>query len=425
MNDEGILVRRLSVVALFLAARLPLFFLRKPFYDELFTAWIAAKPFAEIVTALHHDSGPPLYYFAVHLFGHARLLSLVCAGVTFLLVMRRSLIAALLLTLYPAAALMAVDGRAYAMCGMFVAVGVVALEEDHRFAGALAFVLAAYTHYYGVLFFPLLLLRGRRGLGPFALAAILFAPGFLLALHQPAEAMAWNAFPPMWSLANLSFAGHYADGLLTSPPLAVVIGAMVMFIFAACRSWRFAPAVLIPLTLTLLFAAAGRSIYFPLRFESVIAAPLVLWLAASLARWPSAVRTTLAAALALTGALVLTRGTLAHAYAGESDGVRAARLVRARVPAGEPVVASGYNWLEAQSVLPRVTAFPLEQAQHPGWWRPLPAYDTRNLPADFVWIGNAEAPELAALRRVRRALPLGQAGNVVILRMRVLTTALH
>ena len=54
-------VRRPALILLlFAAARIPLLLVRAPFFDELFTRWISAKPFAEIVAALRWDSGPPL-----------------------------------------------------------------------------------------------------------------------------------------------------------------------------------------------------------------------------------------------------------------------------------------------------------------------------------------------------------------------------
>src|SRR5438094_866007 len=64
------------VLLLFLAARVPLLFLRQPFYDELFTQWISAKSFAGILDALRFDSGPPLYYWLlVLLLPYARALA--------------------------------------------------------------------------------------------------------------------------------------------------------------------------------------------------------------------------------------------------------------------------------------------------------------------------------------------------------------
>src|SRR5229473_899337 len=71
---------------IFLGVRVLLLIHRAPFFDELFTRWIAGKSFAGILSALRHDSGPPLFYFAVHLLGDppveaTRVLSLVCAAI--------------------------------------------------------------------------------------------------------------------------------------------------------------------------------------------------------------------------------------------------------------------------------------------------------------------------------------------------------
>jgi len=124
----------ISGTLLFLLLRAALLFWRQPFFDELFTVWIAAKPFAGIVEALRFDSGPPLYYFVVHgmfLRGvlAARLLSLACAGVTFILLRSRTT-AAFIYAVFPPAVLFAVDARSYAMCAMFITIGVLALHRD-------------------------------------------------------------------------------------------------------------------------------------------------------------------------------------------------------------------------------------------------------------------------------------------------------
>src|SRR5438034_951811 len=78
MNGEGrseFIVHRSSfIVLLFFVPRLFLLFLRQPFFDELFTHWIAAKSFGGILEALRFDSGPPLYYFVVHALGNPPLI---------------------------------------------------------------------------------------------------------------------------------------------------------------------------------------------------------------------------------------------------------------------------------------------------------------------------------------------------------------
>src|SRR5216684_7263597 len=121
------------------------------------------------------------------------------------------MLAAILLAVFPPAALFAVDARAYAMCAMFVTIAVLAIDGDRPVVAALALVAAAYSHYYGVLFFPILLIgpaaeplrlrsgqaaavrpagpfgfaQGRRQryarIGSLALASVLYLPGFWLA----------------------------------------------------------------------------------------------------------------------------------------------------------------------------------------------------------------------------------------------------
>src|SRR5258708_33304644 len=81
----------LLIAIFFLALRVPLLVTREPFFDELFTRWIAGKSFAGILAALRLDSGPPLYYFVVHAIGDpsivaTRVLSLSCAAGSIVLI---------------------------------------------------------------------------------------------------------------------------------------------------------------------------------------------------------------------------------------------------------------------------------------------------------------------------------------------------
>jgi uncharacterized membrane protein len=170
--------------ALFLALRLPLLVTRAPFFDELFTRWIAGRSFAGLLSALRYDSGPPLYYFIVHAIGDpaveaTRVLSLLFAAISIAVILRAkmtaggggphtetgvgpasspAILAAVLLAVFPPAVLFAADARAYALCAMCVTIAVLAVDDDRPFVAALALVLAAYSHYYGVLFFPILLM---------------------------------------------------------------------------------------------------------------------------------------------------------------------------------------------------------------------------------------------------------------------------
>lgn len=396
--------RSLLIAALFLAARVPLLLFRQPFYDELFTHWIAAKPFGGILTALHYDSGPPLYYFLVHLLGNpsitgTRVLSLVFSTIALAaLLIERHHAPALLLAVSPPAVLFAADARAYAMCAMFVTLGILALDREKRWAATAVFVLAAYSHYYGVLFFPLLLTRrrGEHGETPLRVSAsprellvalVAFAPGIWLALHQPRASMAWMQ----------SFT--YPDALWARPPLLLAIAVVALMVAAAWPFNRYTLMTVVPWLLAL-------PIYVPLRFESVIATPLALWLGTKR-------RAIVIAPLAVALAMVVALGILEH-RSRPFDDYRdvAMRVVSAR----EPVVASGYLYLETISVRDAV-AFPAEQAQHPGWR--VAATSGSELPSGtFLWVGERAAPELAILRRSRSVQPLYINDRAMIARVR-------
>jgi len=368
------------VAILFLVPRVALLFARRPFFDELFTRWISAKRFEGILAALHHDSGPPLYYFLVHLIGNPpvavlRAVSLLfaAAALAALLIAKRNT-AALLLAVFPPAVLFSVDARAYALCAMFVTFGVLALDAKRPTAAALAFVAAAYSHYYGVLFFPLAWRRWWLFL--------LFAPGAWLAFEQPRMAIAW--------IGTI----HYPEVLFARPPLWLAIAGGALLVAAAVRVNRFAVMTLVPLGLAL-----ALGVYFPLRFESVIAAPLVLWLALSARRW-------MVPLLVAVGAAFCIQGIAEH-WQRPVDDYRAAAQQLARIASpGERIVASGYLYLEAASVLDgRVQAFPAEQAEHPGW-RALARPGSVPPPGPFLWIGERAAPELVIIRRTRTAMPV-------------------
>ncbi|MGH9422696.1 MAG: hypothetical protein ACRD3J_22170, partial [Thermoanaerobaculia bacterium] len=326
------------ILLLFAAARIPLLVFRAPFFDELFTHWIAGKSLVEILAALRHDSGPPLYYFVVHLIGDpavmgTRVLSLLCAAISIILILRSgrwdpaaspAVMAALVLAVFPAAVLFAADARAYAMCAMFVTMGVLAIDEGRPVLAAITLVAGAYCHYYGVLFFPLLLLTaagpaavqpaGRRRYGAVALALVLYLPGFWLAFHQPAEARAWMA-------------ARWPDSLFVRPPLALAIIGAVVFI-VSLRFNRYMVMVLVPLIL-----AVALRVYVPLRFEAVVAAPLVLWLAESLRRnrFQVMLMTALVAVLGIWSAL----GIIDHARRPPDPYRQAALWIAGNIPSNE------------------------------------------------------------------------------------------
>ncbi|HEY6844488.1 MAG TPA: hypothetical protein VI391_09985 [Thermoanaerobaculia bacterium] len=396
------LTANVLVILLFFALRIPLLIVRQPFFDELFTRWIAARSFAGILGALRYDSGPPLYYCIVHLMGDPPVAVLRCVSLLFAtialaaLLARKQIVAAALLAVFPPAVLFAVDSRAYALCAMFVTMGVL-LIDDRPYLSALSFVAAAYSHYYGALLIPLSLGRGWRGapgerrpsIKTFALSVLLFAPGVWLALHQPRESVAWIGPFPQWP-----------EALFARPPIWLLILAAVLIVAAGYRLNRFAAMTLIPLAIALVLR-----IYFPLRFESVIAAPFVLWIAAS-------ARKVLIAPLLAIGVAISAIGIIDHAQRPVDDYRAAAEFVRS---APGTVVASGYLYLETISLRPAV-AFPPEQAVHPGWRAT--ATSASGLPrGPFIWIGERYAPELALIERSRRTTPLFVYGRAAVVRV--------
>jgi hypothetical protein len=389
------------ILLLFAAARIPLLLVRAPFFDELFTRWIAAKSFAGILDALRHDSGPPLYYFLVHLLGDpsvvaTRVLSLVCAAIAIVLILRKTgATPALLLAVFPPAVLFAADARAYALCAMFVTMAILAIDDDRPMLAALALVAAAYSHYYGVLFFPILLMtpavepaavqpasrRRYASFGAFALAVTLYIPGFWLALHQPSEARAWMT-------------ASWPDALFIRPPLALaIIGAIAVAL--SLRVNRYLVMVLVPLIL-----AIALRVYVPMRFETVIATPLVLCLAESLRR--NRYRLMLTTALMTIAILWTALGIIDHTNRPPEPYRQAACWIAANIPPNGTVVASGYCYLETlMNGHTRVVALPPEQAEHPGW-RAQPRAGVPIPPGAFYWTGERGAPELRSLIREHR-----------------------
>lgn len=418
-----------ALLAAFLLVRLFFLVVREPFFDELFTLWMAAKPLGEILPALRLDSGPPLYYLIARFddLGALRLLSLAFATAGFVaLLLWRSLgpirlVAAALLAVYPPAVIYAADARAYALCGALIGVAVLLVDAKRPFAAAAALVVAAYGHFLAVLFLPILLLRGRRGVAAFAAACVAFVPGALLALSQPKEALAWQtAEHPLSALLSLSFVGNYPESLLRTPPHIVVWTIAAVTLVALARAWRFAPYVLIPVAGAIVLAIAGRDVYTPLRFESLIAVPLVLWLADSLSRWRRGVAVALAVALVAGAGFTLWRGGAAFYAEPQNRWVAMVRTAEKIARRGEPLVVTGYYVLPAAVMLQRpFIAFPPEQLAHPGWRVSLSREEAeravRDLPAgSHLVLADAGSEELQAIARVRGARLIHRDGATVI-----------
>jgi len=380
-----------GILALFFALRLPLAHYRQPFFDELFTRWISAKSFGGIVSALRYDSGPPLYYFLVHLFAEGRLISLVASLIAIVLLLRKErFFAAAFVAVFPPSVLFAIDARSYALCALFVTIAVLYEKVD-----AIALVLAAYSHFYGVLFFPLLVRKPKS----LALAVVLFAPGFALAAVQPAAARQWMTFA-------------WPDALFVPPPIALaVLGGLALLV--SLRLNKYLAMVLVPLVL-----AIALRVYVPLRFESVIATPLALCIAEGVKARKGILQEALASILLGAAAIWSVIGIVDHANRGPDDYRRAASYLAYTVSRQERVVASGYLYLETvENGRPDAFAFPVEQAIHPGWRAFATAKDAVPQPP-FVWIGERGSRELSLIAAHHRVEPLCFNARAMVARIR-------
>lgn len=426
------------IALLFLSVRALITYARDPFSDELFTVLLARRPFQAILPSLLNDSGPPLYYFVARIpsVDAGRVLSVVFASIPLLvLLLQKRWLPALLLAVHPAAAIFAAAARPYALCGTLIAVGILLMERNRVEAAAAAFVGGAYAHFAAAFFLPTLLfaplLAGtiaapprfsrhsprERAVRSTALAALAFLPAFVLAVQQPRAATAWISRPTFKGVLNaLAFIGDDPG-----PPLWVMFVACALTVVAAGRSWRFAPLVLLPLGLCVALSVLRPS-YFPIRFASLLAFPLVLWIADSLAGWGRTKRVILAGALVAVGFGSILVGAITHLQRPLGDYRQAAIQLRRNAAPNDVIVATGFLYLEVahQFGEGRVQAFPREQAIHPGWRvPPRRQVDTRSLPpAPFLWIGERTAPELAAIRRERETRLLYQNRRALILHVR-------
>jgi hypothetical protein len=380
-----------GILALFFALRVPLAHYRQPFFDELFTRWISAKSFNGIVAALRYDSGPPLYYFLVHLFGEGRLISLVASLIAIVLLLReKHFFAAAFVAVFPPSVLFAIDARGYALCALFVTIAVLYEKVD-----AIALVLAAYSHFYGVLFFPLLVRKPKS----LALAVVLFAPGLALASMQPAAARQWMTFA-------------WPEALFVPPPIALaILGGLALL--ASLRLNKYLAMVLVPLVL-----AIALRVYVPLRFESVIATPLALCIAEGVKARKGILQKALASILLGAAAIWSVIGIVDHANRGPDDYRRAASYLAHTVSHQERVVASGYLYLETiANGRPDAFAFPVEQAIHPGWRAFATSKDAVPQPP-FVWIGERGSRELSLIAAHHRVEPLCFNARAMVARIR-------
>jgi hypothetical protein len=163
--------------------------------------------------------------------------------------------------------------------------------------------------------------------------------------------------------------------------------------------------------------------YFPMRFESVIAPPLALWLASSLHVWRRPLRASLVATLLLLGVLASYLGISDH-LRRPLDPYREAALAAANYDPSVPLVASGYCYLETVIAAARpVLAFPPDQGLHPGWRGRYTPADLvaagRSLPPGaFLFVAESRTPEVLAMSRLRPLQPIYRNASAIVILVR-------
>jgi hypothetical protein len=413
---ENFTPRTHGVVVLFLlgsawaALRLPLLLVREPFFDELFTLWIIRKPPSELLGTLLLDSGPPLYYLllqalTISTLTAARVITLTLSfGALLALLLLRdrplALTAALLLFVHPATVHFSTEARAYGLAAALIGVAAVALRrwssgDSWRWLGlaSAAILVAAYSHYYAVLFMPvplLLAMSDRRLLKEALIASaaigLAFLPGLALVLNQPPEAIGWMtqygaAAPVVSPLLQFGLAAPWPVALIEPAPVLLIAASALVVIplwlhglwrSASVRAWSLMVAV--PALAASAAAVAGRPVYFPFRFESLFIVPAMLAVAASLLVIPLVWRRLVMVALIIIGCASWWHNFTSHAEREPDPFRMAAMFLREQAPSDAVIVASGPMWLEIESRKdpdwrPAVIAFPAEQELHPGWSR--------------------------------------------------------
>lgn len=386
-----------------------------------------------MLRTLLHDNGPPLYYYALNSLrltsvAAARAFSFVCAAATLAVIALapetkpQRLAAVSLFAVLPQNVFFAAEARSYALCALLLSVAATSFVRWTRTpARALlaiatgAIVLCAYSHYYGWLLMPLPVFmavflrrdRLRDAIIATTLACVALAPNFVMMWRQPKEGLEWMRIPDPFarltivagSLLRIGVNAQHAFAIhaLTVSTSAVSI---VLLLLALWRTARTATAaayfivIIVAILSAIGVAAAGMTAYFPIRFESILAAPIVLWLATTLDYRLVAVAVTVA---------FLASADLDRTPAHPPTPARAvAREIARHTSGATPVVGSGVEYLELFGVRRDVIAFPSEYDITP-FARTMDADVQRDvsgldrLRTPFVWGGEAYSLEERAL----------------------------
>jgi 4-amino-4-deoxy-L-arabinose transferase-like glycosyltransferase len=409
--------------------------------DEAYSIAVARQDLAAIAPSLADESGPPLYYWILHLWialcgegeiavrGLSVLFGVLLVPATALLARRlaperAAILAGWLVAATPIAVQFSQETRMYTLLPLLAALVMerllAYLERGGRWALAahsLLMAAAFYAHNWGLLLLPAAAAAVAihpktrwRGWGVAALLSLLLYAPWIPALRAQAGALSYIFIGmvqkiPAWQLPFRSLAlfacgvgsiGPEARGLLPRPVGVLAAVAWVAFAVAALRDptrRRSGLAVLlmgaIPLVEAALYSGLVRPIYLLGRYEIMV---LPAWLALAAAGAESLLRRSGARPIAAAGlqtAWVVGLAAVSFSYTAAvqrrfPEQEMAARLAPELRP-GDRVVFTGLYRAAMEYYLRRAGAvytaasFPPDAGQHLGWF-----YDSLYDPSDPV-----------------------------------------
>jgi hypothetical protein len=389
------------------AARFRLSLERPLWFDEIFTIWASRLPFRRLLAVLRNDSGPPLFYVLEKPFvaigerlscdAFARALPFAATLALYVgalaLPSRPARIRfGVLASVSPLLLLYAAEARAYALLslvGLLLFLLTLVLPERPRNLAAIVLLAAVslYLHYLALFVVAALAVVAAAEKRPrSALAALAGSALFLFWIPimraQPREAVAWMHEPSaelaFGILASLGGAGRIPPPFGPPLPLALVALAGVVGLVLAMPLARFwhvsaelkrASAFLVLFFGGVLFASLARPVAFAGRTEMAVL-PIWLWTIAFAGERSRFLRGATWSAIAIAS---LSTILLFVAHQGPSVPARTLETLERTGRPGDILFAGAGFYLPARLASDRgrlpisVYAFPLEQAEHPGW----------------------------------------------------------
>jgi hypothetical protein len=366
---------------------------------------------ATLLAALANDSGPPLFYLLEKPFVSAgeglfssdvlaRLLPFAATLVLFAGALALSTAASkrrflLLSATSPLLLLYAAEARAYALLallGFSLFVLALVLPERPRLFAPVLLLSAAilYTHYLGIFVVGALVIvaaaeKRRRSLLALLAGAASFAFWIPVMARQPRQAVAWMHEAPSelvtGILSSLGGAGDIPRPFGPALPTALVAAGVALAVtlaIALARQWRpdadlrRGCAFMVLFFGGVVFASLARPVAFAGRTEMAIL-PVWLWMVSLAAERSRAIRI---ASLLLFAVAAASSAVLLAVPREPPAPTRALHSIEQVARPGDVLIAGAQFYLPGRLAADRgrleipVHAFPLEQAEHPGWTVP-------------------------------------------------------